>query len=149
MAQKDSEEITEEEVREFLAILNQATKDQDVEKVLEYLVPFSYSKITLTSGSDLRSFELNTLADHRLYLEEQVKAIQSSEDTDNYVQIKISADGKVAFFNQKETSTITLTDGRRMLVVSEGKGRIARVDGKLRLISWEQTADVDLRPSTN
>lgn len=144
--QSNSPKISEDKVREILNIIDKANEDRNIDEIIKYLAPFVYAEITVKTDDRSFTIKLNGIEEHRRYLEEQLKQVKSSETLKKYYQIRLSPDEQIAFVNTTKLSSITTTDGKRMLVDSDGEARLAFVDGKLQIISWNQTSEVDRRP---
>jgi hypothetical protein len=65
---------------------------------------------------------------------------------DDDFQISLSGDEKTALVRRTRQINVTLKDGKRILVMSTSLSRLAIVDGQLKIISIQESADIDVRP---
>ena len=89
---------------------------------------------------------LSGIDEHRAFFQETWQDVKSSEDVDDDFQISLSGDEKTALVRRTRQVNVTLKDGTRILVMSTSLSRLAIVDGQLKIISIQESADIDVRP---
>jgi hypothetical protein len=146
IAESQSKKISEEQVKQLIENITKAGKKKDVEEISKYLAPFIYSEITVKTESASETIELNGIGEHQQYLKSEYQQVKETEELSESWQIDISADEQMAFVKRTRLVGVTTSDGRKLLISSDAKARLAIVEGELKVISMEEVAEVDLRP---
>jgi ABC-type lipoprotein release transport system permease subunit len=146
IAETSENQLTEQRVREFLKNIDKEVFEKNIDAVVKNLAPFIQSKITVEKGSRSVTIELNGIEETRNYLEESIKNIKSTEELDKSLKIEIYPNDNFAIVSRIRTADVTLNDGKRMIISSQGKARVALIDRELKIIAWEQISQVDRRP---
>lgn len=139
-------EIKEEDVENLIKNTNKALENQNVAEILAYFTPFTYSEVTWDTDDKSETLKINGLEEHRQYLQDSFAKIKDSEVLFDDYQISFSNDGAIAYVYRTRVINLTMNDGRKIIVSSKGKTRLAMVSGELKIISIEQNSDIDLRP---
>ncbi|MBR8827478.1 MAG: hypothetical protein DSM107014_06150 [Gomphosphaeria aponina SAG 52.96 = DSM 107014] len=139
-------QITEAAVQELIDGIKLAGANKNVDEIIQYFAPFINSRVTIKTDAVTETIELNGIEEHRAYMENAYQTIQSSEALFDDFQINILSGGEMAKVYRTRRVNITTTEGKRLLVVSDSESRLALIDGKLQIVSIEETAEVDLRP---
>jgi ABC-type lipoprotein release transport system permease subunit len=145
-AEKSENQLTEEQIREFIKNIDQEILDKNIDAVVKNLAPFIQSKITVEKDSRSLTLELNGIEENRNYLQESIKNIRSTEELEKSLKIEIYPNDNFAIVSRIRTADVTLNDGKRMIISSQGKARVALIDRELKIIAWEQISQVDRRP---
>ncbi len=142
-----SEKIREAELKTMAADIESAIKNKNAAGILKYYAPFATSKLTVKVGSSTETFELDGLKEHTAYLEGAFKGIKDIEVLSNAMDVAILASDEMALIRRERTVNVTANDGKRYIIESSAVARVAPVDGKLKIVSLEETAEVSRRPN--
>ena len=146
LSQDESGTITEEAVKKLIEQVKAIGKSRDVEALLKYFTPFTYSEFTVNTDAVSEIIRLSGIDEHRAFFQETWQDVKSSEDVDDDFQISLSSDEKTALVRRTRQINVTLKDGTRILVMSKSLSRLAIVDGQLKIIFIQESADIDVRP---
>jgi hypothetical protein len=142
MPRSSSAKISEAEIKAMLNALQVAGKNQNVGDILNYYAPFVSSKLTIKNGSSSETIELDGLKEHRAFLENAYKGIKAIEILSESADVDILASDEMAIIRRERTVAITATDGKRYLLDATSIARVAPVDGRLKVITVEETANI-------
>lgn len=140
LAQAAKDTLTEEVVEKLIEKVKAATKSRNIDALMSHFTPFTYTEFTVHNGSVSETVELTGLDEHRGFLQEIWKNVKSSEEVDDYLQIDLSDDGQTAVVRRTRLINLTLQDGRRLLVQSESKSRVAMLGQEPKIIAIQETA---------
>jgi hypothetical protein len=124
--------IKEAEIKAMIQDIETAIKDKNIALILKHYAPFI--------------FELNGITEHKIFLEESYKNIKSIEVLSENWDVDILANNEMAIITRERVVNITNTEGDNYIVASEAVAKVAPIDGKLRIFSIQETAEVGRRP---
>jgi hypothetical protein len=131
----------------MIAGIESSLKNKNAAGVLKYYAPFVTSELTVKTGSSSETFELNGLKEHSAFLEGAFRGIKEVEVLSNAVDIEILASDEMAVIRRERLVNVTATDGKRYIIDSEAVTRVAPVNGELKIISIDETAEISRRPN--
>ncbi len=146
LSQQKSVKISEQAVQELLDKIILATQERKIDDITKYFAPFIYSEITIKTDNLSETINLNGLEENRQFIDQRLQQIQSSESLFEDSQIRISEDETMAFIERDRLVNITNKEGKKFLISSEAEARLAIIEGELRIIAIDETAQVVPRP---
>jgi hypothetical protein len=102
--------------------------------------------LTIKTDASTEIFELNGITEHKIFLEESYKNIKSIEVLSENWDVDILANNEMAIITRERVVNITNTEGDNYIVASAAVAKVAPIDGKLRIFSIQETAEVGRRP---
>jgi hypothetical protein len=141
------QKINETDIQTMIKGIQTAIKDKNTAAIINYYAPFISSQLTIKTDASTEIFELDGLTEHKRFLEESFKDIKSMEVLSENWDIEILATDEMAIIQRQRVVNITATNGKRYIIESEAVAKVAPIDGKLKIISIQETAEVGLRPN--
>ena len=141
------QKISEADIQAMIKSIQTAIKDKNTVAIINYYAPFISSQLTIKTDSSTEIFELDGLTENKRFLEESFKGVKSAETLSENWDVEILATDEMAIIRRERMVNITATDGKRYIVESEAVAKVAPIDGKLKIISIQETAEVGLRPN--
>ncbi|MFM8298994.1 MAG: hypothetical protein ACKN9A_11500 [Microcystis aeruginosa] len=141
------QKISEAEIKAMIQDIETAIKDKNIPLILKHYAPFISSQLTIKTDASTEIFELDGITEHKIFLEESYKNIKSIEVLSENWDVDILANNEMAIITRERVVNITNTEGDNYIVASEAVAKVAPIDGKLRIFSIQETAEVGRRPN--
>jgi hypothetical protein len=141
------QKISEAEIQGMIKDIQTAIKDKNISLILKHYAPFISSQLTIKTDASTEIFELNGITENKTFLEESYKNIRSVEVLSENWDVDILANDEMAIISRERVVNIISTEGNKYIVRSEAMAKVAPIDGKLRIFSIQETAEVGRRPN--
>jgi hypothetical protein len=140
------QKISEAEIKAMIEDIKTAIKDKNISLILKHYAPFISSQLTIKTDASTEIFQLDGITENKTFLEESYKNIKSIEVLSENWDIDILANDEMAIISRERVVNITDTEGNKYIVESEAVAKVAPIDGKLRIFSIQEIAEVGRRP---
>jgi hypothetical protein len=142
-----SSQLNEENVRQVMSAIAKAEKNEDIEGLLDFLVPFAISEVTVDSQGKSITTTLEGIDSHRKLLEFTFGKVEKRDAINEYTTIRITPDGKIATVTRMMTEELSTADGREFISSGTDTFRLAWIDGRPMVISTKSQGWLEERPA--
>lgn len=139
-------ELTEENITAVMASIEKAEKEENVEKLLEFLSPYILSSITVESNDTTVTTMIEGKQSHEDFLKESFSGVKEREYIESYITTKIGEDGQMATVTRIRATNIATKNGKKYLSLSTDKIRFALIDNKPQIINLDVKGWLEERP---
>ena len=140
-----SSQLNEDNIRQTMEAIEKAENGEDIEDLLNFLVPFAISEVTVEVESNRITTTLEGIEPHRQLLKNTFKLVKDRETIKEYTKIKITADGHIATVIRTMIEEITLEDGRKFIASGTDTFRFAWIDNQPKIISTKSQGWIEER----
>jgi hypothetical protein len=139
--------ISEADMQAMIKDIKTAIKDKNIPLILKHYAPFISSELTIKTDASTEILELDGLTEHKRFLEASYQDVKSMEVLSENWDVDILATDEMAIIRRNRVVNIIGTNGKRYIVESEAVAKVAPIDGKLKIFSIQETAEVGQRPN--
>jgi hypothetical protein len=144
-----SEPLTEEKVQQAMAAIKKAESEEDIDTLLNFLVPYTVSEITVESQGKSVTHNIEGVEAHRELLKKMFDRIKDRKTLNEYSTIRIIPDGQLATVTRTNTEELTTEDGKRFLSSGTDTFRIAWINNQAKVISSKSQGWIEERPAAS
>ncbi len=130
-----SGQLTEESIKNALAMMEKAREQKDVKMVLKYIAPFAYSTVITEVDNTVITINLNGELEHQEFLSNTYQKIKNRKILDRRVDIRILDDGQMGIAVVREEKEYTTENGDNFLSQSVDTLRFGLVNGQPMVVS--------------
>lgn len=143
---QSSSQLNEENVRQVMAAIAKAESSEDIEALLNFLVPFAISEVTVESQGKSITAILEGIESHRKLLEFTFERVKTKETINEHTTIRITPDGQLATVTRLIIEELVTNDGREFISSGTDIFRLAWIDGRPMVISTKSQGWLEERP---
>ena len=146
IAAETTGELTEAKIREVMAVIEKAEKEEDIETLLTTLAPFAVSEVAVEVEEQGITRTVEGIEAHRQLLEQTFALIEKREPINQFMSIRFTADNQVAIVTRFVLEALTTTKGKSFYSSGTDIFRFAWLDGRPRIISTKSQGWIEERP---
>jgi hypothetical protein len=132
-----SNQLTEENIRNVLALMQSAQNKENLEDLLKYVAPFVSSEITINGDSGSTTIILDGIEKHRALLKDLFALIKSREVLSQKVKIRLSDDNTVGIATIYTVKAIKTEDGKNIIASDVDTLRFAWLNNQPTVVSLQ------------
>ena len=144
---ENSEKLTEAKIREVMAIIEKAEKEEDIDTLLKTLAPFAVSEVVVETEEQGITRTVEGIREHRELLEQTFALVEKREPINQFMTIRFTADNQVATVTRFVLETLTTTKGKLFYASGTDIFRFAWLDGHPKIISTKSQGWIEERPA--
>jgi hypothetical protein len=145
---RGSQKISEADIRAIMEDMKMQTERKSADGVVKAMTPFVYSDGYLKSpgGMGVEQYRIKGIETHRANTFESFASVKNLKYLYYKVDVNVSPDGKTAYAIDKSLVDLQLLGGQRFLLSSAGITKFALVNGEIKIIYNDGTAEIDSAP---
>ena len=132
-----SNQLTEENIRNVLGLMQSAQNQENLEGLLKYVAPFVSSEITINGDSGSTTIILDGIETHRALLKDLFARIVSREVLSQKVKIRLSDDNTVGIATIYTVKAIKTEDGKNIIASDVDTLRFAWLNNQPTVVSLQ------------
>lgn len=143
VSQTTTSNLTETKLMEIMGMIEQAEKEENIDVILKYLVPYIITTVTVDTDETTITTLIEGREKHREYLENNFKRVKNRNILSNYVTMDLDESEEIATVVRVRSSEINTEDGKTYISLSTDKIRFGIVDNEPRIVNIESKGWVE------
>ena len=144
-----SSQLTEDKIRQTMAAIDKAEKYKDIEELLTFLAPFAVSEVTVEYEDTSITASLEGIDAHRDLLKKTFGLVKEREIINDYMSVRLTADGKLAIVTRIIVEVINTSDGKQFMAASNDTFRFAWLENQPTIVSTKSKGWLEEIPVAN